>query len=320
MNILGIEVGRNGHTQDKINYENKIQKIDNTLTLWKMRNLSKIGKILIIKAHALSNIIYSLSNIQMNANFTDIIQRKLNHFLWGSKVNRVKHSVVIADYDKGGLRMPDIKCTKQSLRLPWIGRILEQNSWNFLPTLHFKPYGGLLFLIKCNFDPKEFKQLPVFYKEMLTYANHVILEPYSNLIIWNNKEIRINNQSIYWDSWKKNGVIFITDVRKLNRWMTIHEFRDKYRIQCNFLQYRGLINALNKYWPKIRETLNIEHYIKLFNEKSKMVNTILNNKIDIAKAKSRDFYKLLIHFDIEPPKATTSWGEKGCKKVHFLKA
>lgn len=43
------------------NYSSKVDDLKATLNLWKMRNLSLIGKVLILKFLALSRFVYSLS-------------------------------------------------------------------------------------------------------------------------------------------------------------------------------------------------------------------------------------------------------------------
>ena len=111
----------------------------------------------------------------------------INQFVWGSKFQRVKHSTMIADYTEGGLRMPDMKCTYQSLRLPWIGRLVDKNTWSFYPNKIFKKFGGLLFLLKCNYNANTLTNIPTFYREILTYASYIFMEPYSKIIIWNNE-------------------------------------------------------------------------------------------------------------------------------------
>ena len=316
MSTLGISVGRNLKEQNLINFNNKIHKIENTFSTWNQRNLSLLGKILVIKSQAMSNIIYSLSNIQIENTYLEQMQKNINRFVWGSNYNRVKHSTMIADYDKAGLRMPDVKCTNMSLRLPWLGRILEFNSWSFLPTLKLKPYGGLLFLLKCDYDPKHFRDLPTFYTEMLTFASYILFEPHSIFIIWNNKNIKIGGKTIYWHKWKQKGVMFVQDLRHSNRWLTLNEFKVKFSIECDFLRYRGFIAALNTYWPKIRDSLN-HNDLPRFNEHSTLFRTTSGCKIDIAKAKAREYYQILLENNIETPKALIAWEVKGIREDLF---
>jgi hypothetical protein len=47
---LGIYFGHNKEECEKLNWENKIEKMNNLLLLWTKRNLTILGKILIIKS------------------------------------------------------------------------------------------------------------------------------------------------------------------------------------------------------------------------------------------------------------------------------
>ena len=79
--------------------------------------------------------VYSLSNIQIGKTYLLQIQTNISRFVRVSNHDRVKQSTVTADYDNAGQRMPDVKCTNMSLRLPLLGRILV------LPNLKLKSYG-----------------------------------------------------------------------------------------------------------------------------------------------------------------------------------
>ena len=62
VNCLGIEVGHDLELCEKINWANKIENIQRLLIQWKKRHLTILGKIIVIKTLALSQIIYSATN------------------------------------------------------------------------------------------------------------------------------------------------------------------------------------------------------------------------------------------------------------------
>ena len=59
---------------------------------------------------------------------------------------------------KGRLNFPNFAVTVKALRLSWIGRLLGKNSstaaWKAIPNAFFQKYGGLNFLLKCNYNTK----------------------------------------------------------------------------------------------------------------------------------------------------------------------
>ena len=62
VNCLGIEVGHDAELCEKINWANKIEKIQRLLIQWKKRHLTIFGKLIVSKSLALSQIIYSATN------------------------------------------------------------------------------------------------------------------------------------------------------------------------------------------------------------------------------------------------------------------
>ena len=60
----------------------------------------------------------------------------------------------------------------KSLRLAWISRLLgdTDDSWKVIPNFYFSDYGGLQFLLKCNYNTESINTcLPDFYRELLKY-------------------------------------------------------------------------------------------------------------------------------------------------------
>jgi len=125
--LLGAIISKNLVDMQADNYADKLKKITNCLNIWKMRDLSLIGRIHIIKSLASSQIIYPLSTI-MNPteSFFKELESLFYQFLWNSKVDRVKRNIMIAPYQEGGLNMLDIRSHSQALKLKWVQRILIQ--------------------------------------------------------------------------------------------------------------------------------------------------------------------------------------------------
>ena len=51
-----------------------------------------------------------------------------------------------------GLTSIDIKSKYKALRLSWIVRILNGNGWNDVIKYYVEAMGGLLFILRCNYD------------------------------------------------------------------------------------------------------------------------------------------------------------------------
>ena len=131
------------------------------------------------------------------------------------KKDKIKRTVLCQDLEKGGLRMTDVDLMLKALRLAWIPRILNAGvkNWCSVPNHYFRKQGGVNFLLKCNYDKKFFPQLPTFYKNILKFFQELkVLYGYdqaSDLVLYNNKEIRVDQKTVYLNNWMKKGVLSI---------------------------------------------------------------------------------------------------------------
>ena len=163
------------------------------------------------------------------------------------------------EYSKGGLRAPNIEILFKSLNLAWISRLLTIDShssetWKSIPNHFFEKFGGLSFLLHCNYDNKllEKSELPPFYRQIL--SNFLELKTLyrsdhlSDLLLFNNKEIKIDGNSIYHPYWTEKGVFSIADLLDHNgKFLSFPTFQQKYNVRCNFLNYFQVLSAIPKY-------------------------------------------------------------------------
>ena len=97
-------------------------------------------------------------------------------------------------------------------------RVSHMAGWPWKPflTIFFNKYGGLAFLLKCNFDSAKLdKNLPLFYRELLDYFQELTNNSQyitNDLILWNNKNITVDTKSLFWKSWFDRGIYFIGDL------------------------------------------------------------------------------------------------------------
>ena len=60
------------------------------------------------------NLVNELKTIQIN-------------FLWDSKIPKIKHSTLIADYSEDGLKSVDIESKLNAMKLTWVKRLSDNN-------------------------------------------------------------------------------------------------------------------------------------------------------------------------------------------------
>ena len=148
------------------------------------------------------------------------------------------------NYDKGGIRVPNADVMAKSLRLAWISRLLSNDEewsqvWKAISNHFFDLYGGLNFLLRCNYDSRFLKQtgMPQFYQVMLQ-CFHELKSSYEtdlgqDLVLFNNKEILIDRKTFFHKSWFQKGIFRVHDLLTNNgAFLSYSEFTTKYNLKC----------------------------------------------------------------------------------------
>ena len=172
--------------------------------------------------------------------------------MWKNKSDKVKRQVLFRPLSKAGLNFPCFRTVIKALRLCWIGRLLSnpRDTWTAIPNFHFEKHGGLLFLLNCNYSVEKLdKKIPLFYKELLEYFQELrsnCEDPLQReFILWNNKDINVENKSVFWKFWRDKNVLFVQDLlNNQGNYLSPQEFSNKYNIKVNFLQYYQILTAI----------------------------------------------------------------------------
>ena len=206
--MLGTFISYNEKENEKSNFTLKLQKLKTILDIWNCRNLTLFGRCLITKSLGISQLVHTISSLDVPREYLGAVNSAILKFIWKNKKDNIKRKLMILDYDQGGLRAPSIDVLAESLKLDWISRLLTDEptcseSWKTIPDYFFEKYGGLNFVLRCNYDKNFLEQidLPQFYKLILRYFLE-IKESFLNqsgqeLISFNNKDILINGRTIF---------------------------------------------------------------------------------------------------------------------------
>ena len=173
-------------------------------------------------------------------------------FLWKNRKDKIKRVLMYQPVEKGGINFVNFHTVIKSLRLAWIGRLLDtsDDKWKAIPNYYFRKHGSLLFLLKCNYNVKLLKTgLPLFYRGLLQYfqdlKNTTNILPNGEFILWNNKSITIDNATLFWKPWFDGGIVSVKDVLNTNgKFLSYEEFSNKFNITTNYLHYFQLISAI----------------------------------------------------------------------------
>ena len=119
---------------NKLNFVSKIQKLQTKV------DLTLLGKVVISKVLGISSLVYSGSNINMLKEIIRDAQSRLFRFLLNNKQDKIKRTCLYQDFEKGGLRVPDIETINKALRLAWIPSLLKTGdfNWRTVPNISLK--------------------------------------------------------------------------------------------------------------------------------------------------------------------------------------
>ena len=104
---LGIYVGHNLITCNKLNWENKMEAFQKLIDNWRIRKLTIFGRVLICKALVLPKLAYAASLLPIPDGIVKRINKIIFSFIWGCK-DRVRRKTVINKVRDGGLQMLDV--------------------------------------------------------------------------------------------------------------------------------------------------------------------------------------------------------------------
>ena len=277
------------------NFIERLDSIKKLINIWSSRGLSVYGKVTIIKSFLIPKFVYVCLLLPTPKEIVNKLNQLLFKFLWKGtdKVTRVS---VIKDYERGGLKMIGLESMVKSLRLAWLKRLFNDSNatWKTYLLHLLEPVGGRFFL-NCNYEVSDYMISSQFYHELLLWWSE-FRESFASegdwkIIVWNNKEIRIDNKPVYYKNYFKSGIIYIHDLLfNLNTMDSYNYFSNKI-VKNNFRQWAGLRHSVPSHLKEISlDRLTISPSL------------IIGNKIfDIKDKKSKDYYLLLVSRKAQPP-------------------
>ena len=173
--------------------------------------------------------------------------------------------LIIGERENGG-EHDWFSLMNKALKCIWIKRfrLNENSAWTVIPNEATSHLGGFSFLFKCYCSSKDIsiKELPLFYIRTLQHwfefkdMQDNTKPGIKNTIIWNNKDMKTDNNTIFFRTWFSRGVSTIENFLDHNLdFITDEEFKSRYQIKINFLTYYGVINAIpNEYKKSIKQT------------------------------------------------------------------
>ena len=171
--VTGIIFSKNTEQCREKNFAKCSKSLETQLNLWKQRDLSLIGKVQIIKTFGVSQLQYIMNMVTPPTDILEKIKRILNAFLWGSKINKVKHTSCIAPYNEGGLKMPDVETILHSQRISWVKRFFcndNPTQWKIFFEWQMEKLGGLTLFQNSSIAIEDIKN-----KGLLSFYESIVV-------------------------------------------------------------------------------------------------------------------------------------------------
>ena len=144
---LGAWLSLDPKTTVSLNYKEKLEKVQNILSCWKLRRQTLIGKITVLKSLVASQLIYILTPLCTNVHIIKEVNKLFYKFIWNGKGDKIKRNILINDYSDGDLKMIDIQSFNKLLKATWIKKYLDienKGKWKLFFDLELEKFGNSL--------------------------------------------------------------------------------------------------------------------------------------------------------------------------------
>ena len=312
----------------KLNFHNRLSKMKTLVDMWKCRGLTHFGRVTIVKSLILPIMTYIFSVLSTPKQIITELNTLMFSFIWKGK-DKVKRNSTYSKYENGGLEMIDIETYIMSLRLSWLKRLCipDKKWWKEYFIFKLRNVGGAFFL-KCNYDVSKYNfSLNTFYLELLQYwtnfKSRFDINHDDKMIIWNNKDIEIGGKSIFNRILFAKNIITVYDLHfDLDNIKSFQKVKIDFDLKSlNILQWSALRLQAKKI---ITEKANLECTFRQESILDTLTITMENGSFDASRAKSKDYYRLLIKLKQTPPlkmiklKTDFSLNDEEIKSVYTL--
>lgn len=127
--LLGVKFSVNLNEMVELNYPSKFLEVTRLIKQWKLRNLTTVGRLTVIKTLIIPKLNHLILTIpKPSVEYLQQFEKEIYIFLWGGKVHKVKKNIIIQDYRYGGLKMIDYMEFVCALKSTWIRRLIHSNT------------------------------------------------------------------------------------------------------------------------------------------------------------------------------------------------
>ena len=305
------------------NYTDRIAKIKRLISTWEKRDLSIMGKIIIVKTFLMSQLVYFMQAFIIPDKVLTEINRILFRFVWKKRENnkkafeKVKRIVLCKEYKQGGLKMIDIKQMQTSFTLNWVIRLTTSKTTEkvtLIPRMIFSSHGPNFACFHSNVSSKVFKGLnhitSSFWSTVLkTWLdnNRVLDNSKFNPMLWNNKQFSYGGNILFFRDWAEKGLVSIHDIISQNVLLTFERVCEILGRNANRIIEYNIIHATvgrfinNNNTPMAERQININDTPMFCDQnvqKARQLRNILTSYQETQPC-SINFWKRKLNYEIK---------------------
>ena len=101
LRVLGTFISYTEKKNEKHNFTLKLQKLKTILDIWNCRSLTLFGRCLIAKSLGISQLIHSVSSLDVPHEYLGAMNSAIFKFIWKNKKDKIKRKVMCLDYGQG---------------------------------------------------------------------------------------------------------------------------------------------------------------------------------------------------------------------------
>jgi len=320
---LGVYFGHDVKKKIWANWHERLAQVENCLKLWDKRNITLLGRILIVKTFAVSKLTFLSSVMECTESYLKQINRTLFNFIWKGKRDHVKRDTMIASKIEGGLKMVDFRLKDKALKVMMLKKILEpgNENWKSIPLSYLNKLGSISVLLNVHMMPKECTKgeiyIPAYYKEMLialnSCKNRNRIYPSSVIhvreqVIWGNQWIKCKGKPLWFERWINSNIIFVNDLfdsdGNFDEVAIFKNVKNKTDILAEMYKVK---NSVPDDWKRILQQDPCKIVVKQPSELN--ITFLRGNHLLVLKdiKSSREVYNLLVNINKKPPCTKVLW-------------
>ena len=204
----------------------KINKIKNCIQIWKSRNLSYVGKVLIIKSLLASQIGFLADIKPVPNNVIKMIESLMWNFLWDNKQPLVNKKTMYLKQTEGGVKMLNLREYIESKQINFMYKLIQSKyeHWNIIGKSWLKHFDAEFnidyFLCKCtNITGLCLQGIPKYYQDCIsawTKFNGTLQQKTKESILksclFGNKYIKFRSSPIFISSVGKSNIKTVNQI------------------------------------------------------------------------------------------------------------